>query len=85
MATAKPVTNELSAKLSWMESTAPLMTELSKPNRKPPTAAATVTAMTFAACAVDGWVTEELLDRTGREGGKRLDTVCFLQGNITPG
>ncbi|WP_374700633.1 hypothetical protein [Rhodococcus sp. BS-15] len=50
MATAKPVTNDDSAKFSWMESTAPLTTDESNPNRKPPTAAAIVTPMTLAVC-----------------------------------
>lgn len=40
IATTKPVTTSLSAKSPWMESTAPLITEESKPNKKPPTAAA---------------------------------------------
>ncbi|CAB4931640.1 unannotated protein [freshwater metagenome] len=48
IATTKPVVNEPREKWSSIESTAPLMTELSKPNRKPPTAAATLTPMTFA-------------------------------------
>ena len=51
MATAKPFMNELSSKCVPMDSTAPLTTELSKPKRNPPTAAATVTPMTLATCA----------------------------------
>lgn len=45
MATTKPVTASFSANWPWIESTAPLITEESKPNRKPPTAAATDRAM----------------------------------------
>ena len=44
MATTRPVTKSLSAKSPWMDSTAPLMTDESKPNRKPPTAAAIANA-----------------------------------------
>ena len=38
-ATAKPVAAELEWKVAWMPGTAPLMTALSKPKRKPPSAA----------------------------------------------
>lgn len=38
MATVKPRTLALKPKSAWMESTAPLMTAVSKPNRSPPTA-----------------------------------------------
>ena len=40
MATTKPVITSFSPKSRWIESTTPLITEESKPNRKPPTAAA---------------------------------------------
>ncbi len=40
MATTNPVTTLFRPKSDWIESTAPLMTDESKPNRKPPTAAA---------------------------------------------
>jgi hypothetical protein len=40
MATTNPVITSFRPKSRWIESTAPLITEESKPNRKPPTAAA---------------------------------------------
>ncbi len=52
-----PVTNALSAKWCWMESTAPLMTDESKPNRNPPTAAAVARPTTFRLIAAVGWGT----------------------------
>ena len=46
-ATANPVRAALSSKSVLMASSAPLMTEESKPNRKPPSAPAIASAMTF--------------------------------------
>ena len=45
IATTKPVITSFRAKSDSMESTAPLITDESKPNRKPPTAAAIDRAM----------------------------------------
>src|SRR5690606_32203030 len=45
--TAKPVRPAPSENSAERALTAPLMTEVSKPNRKPPTAAATLITMTF--------------------------------------
>ncbi len=42
-ATAKPVPAEPEWKVAWMPGTAPLMTALSKPKRKPPSAALAAT------------------------------------------
>jgi hypothetical protein len=51
IATTKPVTKDESSNSPSTASTAPLMTELSKPNRNPPTAAATDSMMTLPWCS----------------------------------
>ncbi len=50
IATTKPVTPEARSKWLVIESTAPLITEVSKPKRKPPTAAAIEMAVALAGC-----------------------------------
>ena len=54
MATMNPVTKALRPKLCWMELTAPLMTEESKPKRNPPTAAAMARPITLRRMAPVG-------------------------------
>jgi hypothetical protein len=49
-ATTRPVTTPDSSNCPCTASTAPLMTELSKPNRNPPTAAATASATALPLC-----------------------------------